>query len=311
MKPMGTAEIGDFFSRVVVVVVVGGGRSGEAKRANRTLVVFQGERFGDDSVPVGSSRIDLVVVVGRRRRRRKRRVRAIFFREMSSRSPPLLGASLDALSQRAKFTRHPTLSSDRIRRSEFVSNDKTSPRFLYLQRRVYNHFFSRIVYPNLPIPRRSTARTSTTIGHRLEETFKTSQTLLVETVRARRQHLRALHRLQSKLVSAYRARRTRAGSLSRFSSDRFPPRSAARKTRRRRRRGGEERSRGEDEREQTVVLLFVVGEQFPPPARRSWSALFVVSSRSSKRHHYSRVPGSQRARVSLSLSRLTFRVFYS
>jgi hypothetical protein len=267
VKPMGTAEIGDFFSRVVVVVVDGGGcrggRSGEAKRANRTLVVFQGERFGDDSVPVGSSRIDLVVVfvVGRRRRRRrrKRRVRAIFFRAMSSRSPPLLGASLDALSQRAKFTRHPTLSSDRIRRSEFVSNDKTSPRFLYLQRRVYNHFFSRIMYPNLPIPRRSTARTSTTIGHRLEETFKTSQTLLVETVRARRQHLRALHRLQSKLFSAYRARRTRAGSLARFSSDRFP-RSTARKTRRRRRRRrGEERRRGEDEREHTV-LLFAVGE---------------------------------------------------
>ena len=262
MKPMGTAEIGDFFSRVVVVDGGGGGgcrggRSGEAKRANRTLVVFQGERFGDDSVPVGSGRIDLVVVfvlVGRRRRR-KRRVRAFVFREMSSRSPPLLGASLDALSQRAKFTRHPTLSSDRVRRSEFVSNDKTSPRFLYLQRRVYNHFFSRIMYPNLPIPRRSTARTSTTIRHRLEETFKTSQTLLVETVRARRQHLRALHRLQSKLFPAYRARRTRAGSLLRFSSDRFPR--SARKTTRRRRRG-EERRRGENEREQTVLLFVVV-----------------------------------------------------
>jgi len=270
VKPMGTAEIGDFFSRVVVVVVVGGGgggcrggRSGEAKRANRTLVVFQGERFGDDCVPVGSSRIVVVFVLVGRRRRRKRRVRAFVFREMSSRCPPLLGASLDALSQRAKFTRHPTLSSDRVRRSEFVSNDKTSPRFLYLQRRVYNHFFSRIMYPNLPIPRRSTARTSTT--DRLEETFKTSQTLLVETVRARRQHLRALHRLQSKLFPAYRARRTRAGSLLRFSSDRFPRSSAARKTTRRRRRrrrkrrgGGEERRRREDEREQTVLLFVVV-----------------------------------------------------
>jgi hypothetical protein len=261
VKSMGTAEIGDFFSRVVVVVGGGGcrgcrgGRSGEAKRANRTLVVFQGERFDDDSVPVGSSRIVVVLVLVGRRRRRKRRVRAFVFREMSSRCPPLLGASLDALSQRAKFTRHPTLSSDRVRRSEFVSNDKTSPRFLYLQRRVYNHFFSRIMYPNLPIPRRSTARTSTTV----EETFKTSQTLLVETVRARRQHLRAIHRLQSKLFPAYRARRTRAGSLLRFSSDRFPRSSAARKTTRRRRRR-EERRRGEDEREQTVLLFVVVGE---------------------------------------------------
>ena len=66
VKPMGTAEIGDFFSRVVVVVVVGGGRSGEAKRANRTLVVFQGERFGDDCVPVGS-RVVVFILIGRRR----------------------------------------------------------------------------------------------------------------------------------------------------------------------------------------------------------------------------------------------------
>ena len=73
VKPMGTAEIGDFFSRVVVVVVVGGGgggcrggRSGEAKRANRTLVVFQGERFGNDSVPVGS-RVVVFILIGRRR----------------------------------------------------------------------------------------------------------------------------------------------------------------------------------------------------------------------------------------------------
>jgi hypothetical protein len=262
VKSMGTAEIGDFFSRVVVVVGGGGcrggrgGRSGEAKRANRTLVVFQGERFDDDSVPVGSSRIVVVLVLVGRRRRRKRRVRAFVFREMSSRCPPLLGASLDALSQRAKFTRHPTLSSDRVRRSEFVSNDKTSPRFLYLQRRVYNHFFSRIMYPNLPIPRRSTARTSTTV----EETFKTSQTLLVETVRARRQHLRAIHRLQSKLFPAYRARRTRAGSLLRFSSDRFPRSRRKTTRRRRRRRRGEERRRGEDERERTVLLFVVVGE---------------------------------------------------
>jgi len=35
VKPMGTAEIGDFFSRVVVVVVVGGGGGVRGARAGR------------------------------------------------------------------------------------------------------------------------------------------------------------------------------------------------------------------------------------------------------------------------------------
>jgi len=70
-------------------------RGGEAKRANRTLVVFQGERFGDDDVPVGVRIVG--ILVGRRRF-----VDVFFFfffgELLFPRLSPLFGASLDSLS---------------------------------------------------------------------------------------------------------------------------------------------------------------------------------------------------------------------
>ena len=101
VEPVRTTEVRDFRRRRrrrIVGSSRGNGsvclRGGEAKRTNRTLVDFQGERFGDDDVPVGVRIVGILVG-----RRRFVYVFFFFFGELLiPRLSPLFGASLDSLS---------------------------------------------------------------------------------------------------------------------------------------------------------------------------------------------------------------------
>jgi len=106
VEPVRTTEVRDFRRRRrkrrrrrrIVCSSRGNGsvclRGGEAKRANRTLVVFQGERFGDDDVPVGVRIVGILVG-----RRGFVDVFFFFFGELFFPRPSsLFGASLDSLS---------------------------------------------------------------------------------------------------------------------------------------------------------------------------------------------------------------------
>jgi hypothetical protein len=68
---------------------------------------------------------------------------------------------------------------------------------------VSNALVSRVTYPNLSVPDRTTTRTSSSFRYRFHERLERLQALRVETVRTGRQHLPSI------LISIHRRRRAR------------------------------------------------------------------------------------------------------